>query len=77
MRVREPDIRRRVKDSVELRFMSTGLTSYAGLEVVRRYFHSLGLPQRLGRHLGGRLPAIEFGIVPMILVVRGILRSRG
>ena len=56
MRLRKADIRRRVNSNLELRFVSTGLTSYAGLELVRRYFRSLGLAQRLRRHLGGGDP---------------------
>jgi hypothetical protein len=77
MRLRKADIRQRVNGNLELRFMSTGLTSYAGLELLRRYFRSLELPQRLRQHLGGRLPATDFGIGPMVLVVLALLVSGG
>jgi hypothetical protein len=77
MRLRKADIRQRVKSNLEFRFMSTGLTSYAGLELVRRYFRSLELVRRLRRHLRGQLPATDFGIVPMVLVLLALLVSGG
>lgn len=77
MRLRKADIRRRVNGNLGLRFVSSGLTSYAGLELVRRYFRSLGLTLRLRRHLEGKIPATDFGIVPMVLVVLALLLSGG
>lgn len=77
MRLRKTDIRQRVNGNLALRFVSTGLTSYAGLELLRRYFRSLELTHRLRRHLGGRLPATDFGLVPMVLVVLALLVSGG
>jgi hypothetical protein len=77
MRLRKPDIRRRVNGHLEFRFMSKGLTSYAGLELLRRYFRMLELIPRLRRHLGGRLPSTDFGIVPMVLVLLALLVSGG
>jgi hypothetical protein len=47
MRLRKADIRQRVNGNLEFRFMSTGLTSYAGLELLRRYFRSLELVRQL------------------------------
>jgi hypothetical protein len=77
MRLRKADIRQRVNGNLEFRFMSTGLTSYAGLELLRRYFRSLELIPRLRRHLGGRLPTTDFGVVPMVLVLLALLVSGG
>ena len=37
MRLRKADLRGRVKGNLEFRFENRGLTSYAGLEFVRRY----------------------------------------
>jgi hypothetical protein len=77
MRLRKADIRQRVNGNLEFRFMSNGLTSYAGLELLRRYFRSLALIPRLRRHLGGRLPTTDFGGVPMVLVLVALLVSGG
>jgi len=77
MRLRKADLRQRVKGNLELRFVRTGLTSYAGLELVRRYWHTLGLVARLRRHLEGRVPATDFGVVPMILLLLGLVLCGG
>jgi hypothetical protein len=56
-----------------LRFTRSGLTSFAGLELVRRYFRQLRLSEKIRRHLGGTLPASDYGIVGMIMVVLTLL----
>jgi hypothetical protein len=70
-------LRGRVNGNLALRFERDGLTSYAGLEFVRRYFASLGLGALLRRELGGTLPATDFGIVPMVVVLLALLISGG
>jgi Transposase DDE domain group 1 len=77
MRLRKTDLTRRVNASVGLRFQATGLTSFAGLELVRRYFRSLELPQRLRRHLSGCGLENDFGVVPMVTLVLGLLICGG
>ena len=53
MRLRKAELRGRVKADLALRFTRTGLTSFAGLELVRRYFRQLGLVRSIRRHVGG------------------------
>ena len=73
MRLRKADLRWRVKANLALRFTRAGLTSYAGLELVRRYFRQLGLADKLRRHLTGRVPATDYGVVGMVLVLLAVL----
>ena len=61
MRLRKADLRRRVNG--ELRFERDGLTSYAGLELVRRYFASSDLIALLRRELAAPLPRSDFGAI--------------
>lgn len=77
MRWRKADLRRRVNGNLELRFGRDGLTSYAGLELVRRYFVSLGLVALLRRELASVLPHSDFGVSRMVLVVLALIISGG
>jgi hypothetical protein len=66
-------LRGRVKADLALRFTRSGLTSFAGLELVRRYFRQLGLVEKIRRHVGANAPGTDYGIVGMILVVLTLL----
>lgn len=77
MRWRKADLKRRVNGNLELRFGRDGLTSYAGLELLRRHFVQTGLPGLLRRELGGRLPRNDFGVGAMVLVVLALIVSGG
>lgn len=77
MRLRKTDLRRSVKGDLALRFEATGLTSFAGLELIRRYFRRIGLARLLRRHLGGQGLDGDYGFVGMILVVLGLLITGG
>jgi hypothetical protein len=70
-------LRRAVKGNLALRFEAKGLTSFAGLELVRRYFHSIGLGSHLRRYLGGRELGGDYGVVAMVLVVLGLMITGG
>jgi hypothetical protein len=76
MRWRRADLRGRVNGNLQLRFEHKGLTSYAGLEFVRRYFSIIGLPAMLRRELVF-LPRSDFGGATMILVLLALLISGG
>jgi hypothetical protein len=52
--LRKADLRRRVNGNLALRFERAGLTSYAGLEFVRRYFSKLDVTALLRREPNGR-----------------------
>ncbi len=73
MRLRKAELRGRVKADLALRFTRTGLTSFAGLELVRRYFRQLGLARRIRRHLGGSVPGTDYGVVGMVMLLLALL----
>jgi len=77
MRWRRADLRQRVNGNLELRFERDGLTSYAGLELVRRYFRTLGISALLRRELSAALPRSDFGVAAMVLVVLALIISGG
>jgi hypothetical protein len=77
MRWRKADLGRRVNGNLELRFGRDGLTSHAGLELVRRYFATSGLVGLLRRELGTTLPRSDFGAIRMVLVVLALIISGG
>ncbi len=77
MRWRKADLRRRVNGNLALRFEQRGLTSYGGLEFVRRYVDLLGLVPVLRRELGTGLPRSAFGVPAMVLVLLTLVISGG
>jgi hypothetical protein len=70
-------LRRRVNGQLQLRYARTGVTSYAGVEFVRRYLHRAGIVAVLRRERGTALPPTDFGVVPMVLLVLTLLLSGG
>ena len=77
MRLRKADLRGRVNGNLEFRFTSAGLTSYAGLELIRRYVGRIGLVHELRRYLNTHVPRTDFGIPSMILLLLALLISGG
>ena len=77
MRRRKAELRARVNGPLALRYAHEGLTSYAGLELLRRYFHRIDLAADLRRELGTALPASDFGLGGMVMVVLTLLLSGG
>lgn len=77
MRLRKADLRQRVNGNLGFRFEARGLTSFAGLELIRRYFKSLDLTQRIRRHLSGAGLDTDFGVVSLVLVLLGLLITGG
>jgi len=73
MRLRKAELRGRVKADLTLRFTRSGLTSFAGLELVRRYFRQLGLFEKIRRHVSATAPGTDYGVVGMIMVVLTLL----
>lgn len=51
MRRRKADLRRRVNADLHLEFSADGLTSYSGIEIIRRYLRRIDFSRRLRRHL--------------------------
>ena len=73
MRLKRAELRGRVKADLALRFTRSGLTSFAGLELVRRYKRRLRLFEVIRRHVGHTLPSSDYGIVGMMMVVLTLL----
>src|SRR6202790_1980369 len=73
MRLRIVGLRRVVKRDLSIEFGREQLTSYGGLELVRRYFQLLNLKHRIRQgfrehELGG-----DYGCVHLVLLVIGLL----
>ncbi len=56
MRLRKADIQGRVNADLSFEFTENGLTSYAGLELLIRYFRRIGLNGLIRHHLIKALP---------------------
>ena len=72
MRLKVRRLWRAIKRELPIQFGHEQLTSYGGLELVRRYFHLIGLNARirraLGKHAGG-----DYGGSHLVLLVIGLL----
>ena len=81
MRLRTSDLTRRVNADLTLRFNQKGLTSFAGLEFVRRYFSLIDLRRQMRRVLYRALPKTDFGasgmtLLMLVLIITGGRRIR-
>ena len=77
MRRPKAELRARVNGQLTLRYEQAGLTSYAGLEFVRRWLRDAGWGAVLRRELTNALPASDYGVVGLVLVVLALLLSGG
>lgn len=77
MRLRKADLTCRVNGNLALRFEAKALTSFAGLELIRRYFKSIRLAEKLRRHLGGNGLDNDYSAVAMVLLILGLLITGG
>jgi hypothetical protein len=77
VRRRKAELRARVNGQLALRYQRTGLTSYAGLEFVRRWLHRDGVVALLRHELTRALPSTDYGVVRVVLVVLALLLSGG
>jgi len=77
--VRRPkaELRARVNGQLTLRYERTGLTSYAGLEFVRRWLHRDGIVALLRHELTRALPSTDYSVLRMVLVILALLLSGG
>jgi hypothetical protein len=71
--LRRADLQRRVKCILAIRFEARELTSFGGLELIRRCFHAISLSERLRHHLGGTGLDGDYGLAGMMVVVPGQL----
>ena len=72
VRLREADLKQRINGQLTLRYEAGGLTSFAGLELIGRFFRRLDFKGAL-RGAGEALPRSDFGSVPMVLLVLTML----
>jgi hypothetical protein len=77
VRRRKAELRTRVNGPLRFRYARRGLTSYAGLEFFRRYLRRIDFMTTLRRELGTVLPASDYGLVGMVLVLLTLLVSGG
>jgi len=68
VRLSRADLRRRINGDLSLRYEASGLTSFAGLELIARFFRMLDFRAQL-RRIQASLPTSDFGSVPMVLLV--------
>jgi hypothetical protein len=73
VRYRKADLGTAVKNDLRVEFSESGLSSYAGLELLTRYFRSIRLNHLIRRHVGGILLPGDYGTVAMIRIVLGLV----
>ena len=76
VRYRKASLRAPVKSNLRVEFTESGLTSYAGLELLVRYFRSIGLNAMIRRHMGAARLDRDYGTIPMVRLVLGLVVSR-
>jgi len=77
VRLRRADLRQRINGKLGVRYSATGLTSFAGLELIRQYLSQLGLTEAIRRHAQRALPGSDYGRVAMVLLVLALLVTGG
>ncbi len=73
MRQGKAHLRARVNGNLALRFTGQGLTSFAGLELVRQFLQRLEFSQRLRRHLQSGDPAGDFSSIALVRLIVAML----
>ncbi|MFH0777235.1 MAG: IS1380 family transposase [Candidatus Eisenbacteria bacterium] len=68
---------RPVKRELRVEFTESNLTSYAGLELLIRYFRSTRLNQLIRYHFEGRCIRGDYGVVPIVRLFLGLLMVGG
>jgi hypothetical protein len=69
VRLKTTDLHARVNAPLVLRFRARGLTSYAGLELIRQYWDRLGLAGLVRDQVATRLPGSDYGPTSLILLL--------
>jgi hypothetical protein len=73
MRIRNNDLKARVKGNLTLEFDDIKLTSYAGLELFNSYLRTSGFNDRIGTVFRGACLRSDFGVVGMVRLLIGLL----
>lgn len=69
MRLRRTELRGRVNGAVELRFEAEGLTSYAGLELLRRFCGTIDFPRLIRDTVERVLPRTDYGATRVLMLL--------
>ncbi len=77
MRLRKADLRSRINGELAIRHETGGLTSFAGLELIRQFFRRIGFVAKLRREVARKLPGGDYGAVAMTLLVIALLVTGG
>jgi hypothetical protein len=77
VRLRKQDLTRRVNGEITVKFNESGLTSYAGFELLIRYLSRTRLNGLIRRHLGRAGLRGDYGAVSMIRLIAGMLVAGG
>lgn len=75
VRLSRTELRRRINGQLRLRFEASGLTSFAGLELIGQFFRCIDFKGLL-RSAQSALPRSDFGSVPMVVLVMLITGAR-
>src|SRR5260370_37594654 len=73
MRLKVGRLRRLVKRDLPVEFGREQLTSYGGLELLRRYFQRIGLSERLRRGFREHQLGGDYGCAHLVLLVIALL----
>ena len=73
MRRRRRDLSRRVNGDLRVEFTASGLTSFAGLELLVRYFRGIQLNALIREHFKGVRSRGDFGTTAMLRLVLGLV----
>ena len=76
VRLSRADLKQRINGDLALRYEASGLTSFAGLELIGRYFRRLDLKGLL-RSASSWLPRSDFGAAPMVVLLLTLLITGG
>jgi hypothetical protein len=77
VRLRKSDLPQRVNADLALRYEHNGLTSFAGLEFLQRYFCQIQLRSQIRRWLSPYLPNSDFGIPGLVLAILILIITGG
>lgn len=77
MRLRRSNLKARVNANLALRYQSKGITSFAGLELFRRYLKLIKLPGLIRDRLGPLFNGGDFSAVSMAMLLLGLITTGG
>ena len=77
MRLRRANLKARVNANLRLRYESSGLTSFAGIELLRRYFNLIELPKLIRERLGHLFANRDFKTSSMVLLFLTLIIGGG